>query len=318
MPTVFTIHNGEYHGAYGWDKMYLLPYFDSEARGILDWNNTINPLATAIKTSWKFTTVSPGYMDELKMSSNGLEWLISQEGFKSIGILNGIDTKTWDPSTDKFINTKLKKSIPNYKKANKKALTKHFNINLDFPVITFIGRLVGEKGADLIPEAIARCLHSGRKASFLILGTGQKHLHEMFRRMKHTFPAYFDVALEYNEGKAHQLYAGSDFLMMPSKVEPCGLNQMYALRYGTVPVVRKIGGLRDSIIDIGEPYGSGITFNNYSVEDLTFALARAIDFYHKKETFGLLRERIMDIDFSWEKSAQAYINIYKELSNSTI
>ncbi len=133
--------------------------------------------------------------------------------------------------------------------------------------------------------------------------------------MKYHYRPYVDVALEYNEGLAHQLYAGSDFIMMPSRVEPCGLNQLYAMRYGAVPIVRKVGGLADTVPDIGGPDGRGISFTHFSKEDAALALFRAADFYQDQKSFKALQKKIMSIDFSWEKSAKAYEGIYSEIIN---
>ncbi len=312
-PTVFTIHNGEYHGAFSWQKLFLLPYFKSEARGILDWKNTINPLAAAIKCAWKVTTVSPNYMKELTQSANGLEWLLRGEYSKSQGILNGIDNQVWDPKKDPLLSVHLKKSIPKFKEANKKILQDRFDIAKGLPIFTFIGRLAREKGADLLPEMINHFLANGRKAAFIILGTGNKNLMNRLERMKHHYRPYVDVALEYNEGLAHQLYAGSDFILMPSRVEPCGLNQLYAMRYGSVPIVRKIGGLADTVPDIGGEDGYGFNFTHFSKEDAALALFRAADFHNDQKSFKALQKKIMSLDFSWEKSAETYENLYSEI-----
>ena len=315
IPTIFTIHNGEYHGAYSWNNMHLLPYFEGHARGLLDWNNTINPLAAGIKSSWRVTTVSPSYMEELRTQSNGLEWLLNNERSKSQGILNGIDTQVWDPATDSYIHATLNGNINTFKAANKEVLAKRFRINPQLPLITFIGRLVKEKGADLIPDTIRRFFHYGHHAAFVVLGTGDAHIENEFRYLRHHFMGRFDAALEYNEGLAHQLYAGSDFLLMPSRVEPCGLNQMYAFRYGTVPIVRSIGGLKDTVIDIGEPSGEGrgIRFDNFNLEDAFVACYRATEVYRNQDFLEQeLRPRIMNIDLSWERSAAAYMKVYQE------
>lgn len=316
IPTAFTIHNGEYHGTFGWDKLYLLPFFEAQARGILDWNNSINPLAVAIKCAWRVTTVSPSYLDELKQSSNGLEHLISHEQHKSVGILNGIDSQVWDPRTDKYIDTHLEDDMEAFKQANKKVLGQHFRIDLNTPIVTFIGRLVREKGADLMPDLVRRVLHSGIGVSFIFLGTGEQYLHDALARLAHEFPGRFDVALRYDEKLAHQLYAGSDYLFMPSRVEPCGLNQMYAMRYGTLPIVRSIGGLKDTVPDVGEPDGSGrgFRFDHFNLDDAQLALYRANQFFYQKDLFTQVREKISHVDFSWEKSAAAYNNIYQQMT----
>lgn len=317
IPTVFTIHNGEYHGAFSWEKLYLLPWFEAHARGILNWHHHINPMATAIKTAWRVTTVSPSYLKELRYSANGMESLLYHEQFKCSGILNGIDQQVWDPRTDTYIAINLEDDVSEFKTANKRVLLQQFRLDGNLPLVTFIGRLVGEKGADLMPDLINRVLYSGMQVAFAVLGTGERYLHDALAGLAHRFPGRFDVALEYNEGLAHQLYAGADFLFMPSRVEPCGLNQMYAMRYGTLPIVRSIGGLRDTVPDIGEPDGSGrgIRFDHFNLDDAYLAIYRAVEFYHQKEKFAQVREDIMEIDFSWENSAAQYQAIYEELTS---
>jgi len=315
-PTVFTIHNGQYHGAFSWDKSVMFPTFDVTDRGLLDWNGEVNPLATAIKTCWRLTTVSPTYLLELQTNSNGLENLLRLEAQKSKGILNGIDVAVWNPSTDNYLSQHLEDDeVEAFKKASKKLLLKRFNIKLDLPIITFIGRLVGEKGADLLPDVLLSSFHKDMPVSFIVLGTGDPKLEERFRWLQHSLPGFFDISLEYNEQLAHQLYAGSDFLLMPSRVEPCGLNQMYAMRYGTIPIVRTVGGLKDTVPDIGEPDGSGrgIRFDQFTVEDAVTACQRAADLYADTAAFRQIRSQIMEVDFSWEQAARQYASLYSDL-----
>lgn len=314
IPTVFTIHNGQYHGNYSWDKMHLLPFFDRAARPLLDWQNSINPLATGIKCCWRLTTVSQSYLEELTKDSNGLESLVAHEWHKARGIINGIDNVVWSPTEDTFLAKPLvKNNISKFKTENKKALAEYFNIDINRPIFTFIGRLVGEKGAEIIPELVRRHINAGLEGSFLLLGTGQKQLMETLKWMPHEFPGRFDARLEYNEKLAHQMYAGSDFLLMPSRVEPCGLNQMYSMRYGTIPVVRAVGGLKDTVIDVGDEHGRGFRFIQLTADDAFHAVRRATEFYRQSDQVKLLRERIMSLDFSWENSAQQYIQIYDEM-----
>lgn len=317
-PTVFTIHNGMYHGAFSWEKMYLLPLFDAEARGLLDWNNTINPLAVGIKCAWRVTTVSPSYLEELRHHSNGLESLVYHEQHKSVGILNGIDADVWNPRSDDYIAKTLDKNkLDEFKEVNKRVLAQRFAIDMNLPLVSFIGRLVGEKGADMLPDLINRVLQSGMQLNFVVLGTGEPHVQNALNQMRYHLQGRFDASLEYNEGLAHQLYAGSDYLFMPSRVEPCGLNQMYAMRYGTIPIVRSVGGLRDTVPDIGEPDGSGrgIRFDNFNLDDGRLALYRAVQLYQDKEQFEKIRRKIAQIDFSWERSALQYKKIYDELAD---
>lgn len=314
IPTVFTIHNGMYQGMFGWDKQALLPWYDGNAHYLLDWNGVINPFACAIRCAWRFTTVSPGYMNELMDSALGVETLIRNEWRKAAGIINGIDADIWNPSTDSFIAHRYNGNIAAFKAENKKVLCQRFRVRPDLPLIVFIGRLVGEKGADLLPEAIKNFLQSGRKASFVVLGSGDHHLGELFKHLTTFFPGYFDCSIEYNEALSHQLYAGADFLVMPSRVEPCGLNQLYSMRYGTVPIVRSVGGLKDTVSDIGEPLGRGIRFNRFDAEDIYLAFYRATQLYENQSSMQLLRERIMALDFSWEASVEKYVTIYNEIT----
>ncbi len=146
-----------------------------------------------------------------------------------------------------------------------------------------------------------------------MLGTGDRALHYQFEAMSDRFVGYFDATLDYNESLAHQIYAGSDFMVMPSRVEPCGLNQMYAMRYGTVPIVRNIGGLKDSVVDIGKPEGYGITFYDFSIEAAAEAIQRGIDLYQQGNKMAGTRKKIMNLDFSWNASAKEYIKLYHEL-----
>jgi starch synthase len=190
-----------------------------------------------------------------------------------------------------------------------------FNLRQDLPLITFIGRLVNEKGADLIPEAIAKYLYDGGRASFVVLGTGDPALKDKFVHMKQQFVSFFDTSLEYNETLSHQLYAGSDFLMMPSRVEPCGLNQLYAFKYGTIPIVRTTGGLADTVIDFSSGNGTGLRFDDFSVEALAGAFKRAALLYERKELLWELIEKIMDLDYSWQKSAQKYLDVYNKITS---
>lgn len=316
IPSVFTIHNAQYQGWLGWDKYYYLPTFDSWRWGLLDWKDTINPLASAVKCSWKVTTVSYSYLDELRYSANGLENLFEYEKGKCVGILNGIDTKVWDPETDPLINHNFNsESVIKGKKKNKKELCKNFELDEEKPLIVFIGRLVDEKAADLLPGAISQSIyqHHGN-ISFLVLGSGSPDIENELNAMAHRFKGYFNAYIGYNEQLSHQMYAGADFLLMPSRVEPCGLNQMYALRYGTVPMVRSTGGLKDTVIDFGDANGFGIRFNEASVHDIVYSVGRAIDLYeNQKEQFNKMRSYMMSLDNSWDSSAKHYIEVYESL-----
>jgi starch synthase len=314
--TVFTIHNGQYHGVFGYDKLHYLPEIDQSKIGLLDWAGNINPLAAAVKCCWRYTTVSPSYLQELSISSNGLEYLFYLEGSKGSGIINGIDTEVWDPKTDPMIPVKFSAAkLAQGKEKNKAEICTRFGLSLDKPLIAFIGRLVMEKGADLIADAIRRSLaeHPGQ-LSFIILGAGDPGMEWQLTQLKEQFPGECNVFIGYDEALAHLIYAGSDFLLMPSRLEPCGLNQLYALRYGTVPMVRSTGGLKDTVIDFGDEGGYGIRFNHTSVDDICHAIGRAKVLYANAPHLQLLRKRMMALDFSWDRSAREYNILYESLN----
>ncbi|SDM23255.1 starch synthase [Daejeonella rubra] len=315
IPTVCTIHNGQYQGWFGWDKVGYLPGIDLSKAGLLDWANCINSLAASVKCCWKFTTVSPSYLEELSYNSNGLEKLFQMEKNKGIGIINGIDTQVWDPENDPMI-------VKNYsaltadtgKKENKKLLCKEFGLTTNKPLVVFIGRLVGEKGADLLPEVISSCLERYKgKLNFLILGSGDPATEKNLKELSSKHKKHYGVYIGYDEELSHRIYAGADFLMMPSRVEPCGLNQLYAIRYGTIPVVHKTGGLKDTVIDLKNKNGYGLTFDDLTIDGLTNAIGRALDVYADSGRMTEIRKKMMSLDFSWDRSAKEYIDLYKSL-----
>jgi starch synthase len=244
--TVFTIHNAQYQGWISWDRGHYIPEYDSWKAGLLEWAGNINPLASGIKCADKVTTVSWTYLEELRASANGLEDLFEYEKGKCSGILNGIDTEVWNPETDTYISDNYDiATVKEGKLANKIVLCERFGLKVDLPLFVFIGRLVGEKAADILPDSIMASIYGmPGKVAFLILGSGEPHVEWQLSNMVNHFPGYYNAMIGYNEQLSHQMYAGADFLLMPSRVEPCGLNQMYSMRYGTVPVVRSTGGLK--------------------------------------------------------------------------
>ncbi|HRP18620.1 MAG TPA: glycosyltransferase, partial [Ginsengibacter sp.] len=274
---------------------------------------TINSLAAGVKCANKVNTVSAGYLDELRYNANGLEFLFEYERGKCFGILNGIDTEVWNPETDSYLEHHYgARTFEEGKAENKKALCKEFNLDPEKPLFVFIGRMVGEKAADLLPQAISDSIYylNGRM-NFLVLGSGQHWVEQQLESMKGHFFGYYNSQIGYNEGLSHRMYAGADFLLMPSRVEPCGLNQMYALRYGTVPLVRRTGGLNDTVVDYGDKGGFGVCFHEATVGEITHAVYRALALYDDKEKMQRIVNKIMQIDHSWERSAQIYINLYR-------
>jgi starch synthase len=311
-PSVLTIHNAQYQGWFSHDKVYLIPPFDFSNVGLLDWDHNINPLAAAIKCAWRVTTVSPSYMKELQLNANGLEALIQSESAKCVGILNGIDSEVWNPVTDNFIAQNYsEENIEKGKKANKEWLCKEFDLDPKRPLIVFIGRLVGEKGADLFPESFKIALKNS-KISILLLGSGMKSVESELELMKVPFQGIYNAFIGYDESLSHKMYAGADFLLMPSRVEPCGLNQMYSLRYGTVPIVSSVGGLKDTVVDIDQG-GFGICIEEITPDEIVKAMQRAALFFKNTLEFQSNRMNIMKIDHSWDASTKQYLKLYKSL-----
>lgn len=313
--TVLTIHNAQYQGWMGWNQANLIPIWDSWKGGLLEWAGTINPLAAGIRCAWKVTTVSWSYLDELKYMSNGLEALFEYEKGKCVGILNGIDADVWDPAIDKMIEAPFTpETVTEGKAANKKQLCEEFGLNEANPLIVFIGRLVGEKAADILPDAILSALYGMQgKVNFLVLGSGEAQVEWQLNQLKGHFPGNYNVMIGYDEALSHRMYAGADFLLMPSRVEPCGLNQMYAMKYGTVPMVRNTGGLRDTVTDMGDWQGWGIRFNHASVGDVTYSVDRAVQVFADPVHMQWMRQHMMQIDHSWENSVQQYLNVYQSI-----
>lgn len=314
IPSIFTIHNAQYQGWMDWQHLDWLPPHDEWKSGLIEWAGQINPLAAAVKSAWKVTTVSPSYLEELRHSANGMEKLFEYEQGKCSGILNGIDTEVWNPSTDTLLVRPYQASdlLPG-KLANKEELCRQFGLNPDRPLITFIGRLVPEKAADLLPESIHQLMqHFGDRLSMILLGSGNPELESTLHQLSQQYRGRFGAYIGYYEALSHTLYAGADFLLMPSRVEPCGLNQLYALRYGTIPLVRNTGGLRDTVADMGDGQGIGICFDQSSVADIVYSVGRAIELYEQyPKRMHSMQERMMGIDHSWERSASTYLKLYQ-------
>ena len=316
LATVITIHNSIYQGQFGFDKLYYLPEFDLSKVNLLEWDNKINSLATAIKCASEVSTVSPNFLNEINNFGYGLESLFNLVRHKSKGILNGIDTEVWNPSKDKmlFVNYSIK-TLEKGKQENKKQLCSQFNLDPTKPLFSFIGRLLEEKGADLLPHAAALALSENfKEINILILGSGNLEIENQLSHLVTSFKGNYNVFIGYNEELAHQIYAGSDFLLMPSRVEPCGLNQMYSFRYGTIPIVRRTGGLKDTVIDIGDN-GNGICHEQASITDVCYSIQRAVKLYKDKKSLKNIRKTGMNIDHSWERVCQEYIEMYHLITN---
>ncbi|WP_407401591.1 glycogen synthase [Chryseobacterium sp.] len=309
--TIATIHNGEYQGIMSWSMVNYLPAFEHHKWGLLDWNGNINPLACMIKCATAFSTVSEGYLEELFVSFRGLESLVRDEFSKAYGIINGIDNEVWNPETDSMLDFNYSiKDVHSIKAKNKAQLCKEYNLDPKLPLFAFIGRFAIEKGADLLPDVVWRSIkQSYGRLNIIVLGSGNTYLEEKLKELD-TVYSNFALDIGYKEHLSHQIYASADFLLMPSRVEPCGLNQMYAMRYGTVPVVSYTGGLKDTVKDVSTG-GSGINFTYPGVQDVIHAITRALGLYQQEQTMKDLIISNMKFDFAWEKSAQKYLTLYK-------
>ncbi len=316
IPSVLTIHNAQYQGDFEYDKMHYLPVFNIENAGLIDWYGRINPLATAIKCAWRITTVSPNYLNELQGVANGLEGLLRNEKEKSLGILNGIDTGVWNPKTDSMLVSNFDlRSVNKGRKGNKQELCKKFGLDESLPLVAFIGRFVYEKGSDLLAAAVYNILEvQKQKVNILVLGSGNPETEKELNDLKEKIPTNFNTYIGYSEELSHVIYGGADFLLMPSRVEPCGLNQMYAMRYGMIPIVSNVGGLSDTVIDIDNgDEGYGIVIDNVDIHEISFAIQRAVDVYKNETFFKAKRKQLMKIENSWNKSAKEYLKMYESI-----
>ena len=313
--TVVSIHNAQYQGSMGWEKSLLIPRWDTWKNGLLEWNNSINSLATAVKCADKVTTVSHSYMQQLKFQSNGLEALFEYEQGKCVGILNGIDNEVWNPATDPMVSYHYTaNNVVVEKKKNKKALCAKYNLDPSKPLIVFIGRLVGEKAADVLPGAIQHAMDKTNcGANFFIIGAGDTATESALNYLVQLYPGNYNTFIGYDEKIGHEAYASADFLLMPSRVEPCGLNQLYALRYGTTPIVRDTGGLHDTVVDMGDPDGFGIKFLHATEEDIVYSIERAIEVYQDKIQMNKMIQYAMNIDHSWESVVEEYKKVYQSI-----
>ena len=311
IPTLITIHNGLYQGIFTFNKLYYLPEFDLINIKELEWGNCINSLAAAIKCADEITTVSPSYLIEINHSDNGLETLYQRVRHKSKGILNGIDIDVWDPEKDPMLEINYSiDTIDEGKQKNKEQLCALFNMNPAKPLFSFIGRLYNEKGADLLPKIVSSALTTFKgEINILILGYGDVEIESQLTELLSVYKGNYNAHIGYNEELAHKTYASSDFILIPSRVEPCGLNQMYALRYGTIPIVRRTGGLKDTIVDF-EDNGNGLCHDQASVEDVCDSIQRAVDLYKNKENTNQIRIKGMNTDHSWKNVSQEYIELY--------
>ena len=314
---MFTIHNVEYQGwadAAFFDDVLALP---CEYKACLDLGGAVNVMKGAIETAHLVTTVSETYAKQLMYPyyAHGLDGVLSAAGWKLTGITNGIDTNTFNPQTDPALPAHYSvRTVRSGKAKCKAALQQEVGLPVrpDVPLMVMVTRLAGHKGLDLLCH-IARRLLWEEDCQLLILGTGEAQYEEFFRGLAEEFPDKVAAKITFNLGLAARIYAGGDIYLMPSKSEPCGLSQMNAMRYGTVPVVHATGGLKDTVpgVDAEGKNGLGFTFQSYNADDFYGALKRCIDLYRNDpEAFHKLRRTDMEQDFSWDKPASKYMELF--------
>ena len=313
--SVFTIHNIEYQGRFSKDMLSdVFGFWEGDAN-IVEYNQSINLMKGAIVACDKLTTVSESYSGEIMAGGGfGLDAIIKENEYKLSGIVNGIDIDVFNPETDSALKVNYNVESLKLKAKNKAYLQGYFKLPKapSKMLICMVSRLVGHKGLDLVKSIMEELLELD--VQFLLLGTGDYEYEQFFKDVAAKNPDKVGVKITYNPEIASKIYAGADVMLMPSLSEPCGLAQMIACRYGTIPIVRKIGGLGDTIKDCRSGEGNGFVFEEYSPKALFETIMQAQNFYtYKTDDWTNLMREAMESDFSWKKSAQKYVDLYMQL-----
>jgi len=316
--SVLTLHNLAYQGIHdlanlaeaGLGASYGTPRY-------LEFHGSMSFLKAGIVAADALTTVSPTYASEVLTEDFGcgLEGVLAARSSDLVGVLNGIDTSTWDPSTDAHLPVRYRLGAMQGKGKCKTALQRELGLpsGANTPLIGMVTRLVPQKGIDLLIASFRQLRETD--ANWVILGNGQPELERQLRGLARAHPGRLAVRIGFDDALAHRIQGGCDFTLMPSRFEPCGLSQLYALRYGTIPIVRAVGGLADTVIDVTEnpQRGTGISFQAPTAVTLTTAIRRALGLYRKPKIWAALRRRAMEQDFSWGRSARTYARLYSRL-----
>lgn len=317
---VFTIHNMAYHGSFPYSLVPRLgfPWSFFTPDGFEFWDH-LSYLKAGLVYSDKLTTVSPTYSHEIQTPSYGfgMDGLLAWRNADLVGILNGVDYDVWDPASDHYLpHTYNAEDFVIGKAANKAALQNELNLPQypDVPLLIVVSRLSPQKGMDLLLSAMPVILAQG--AQLALLGSGEKRLEEAFQALADTQPQQVATRLGYSEELAHRLQAGGDMLLMPSRFEPCGLTQIYALRYGTLPVVHGTGGLADTVVDASydsllHGTATGFVFDHANVSAFEWCIERAISFYRQPDQWCRIQQRAIEERFDWDDAAQHYQSLYR-------
>lgn len=318
--TVFTIHNLHYQGVFGKEKLGDVlglddSYFNSD---LLEYHGDINCMKAGIVYSDKLTTVSKTYSEEIKQPyfGEGLEGILKKREKDLTGIVNGIDYELYNPEKDKNIPVHYSAKTIEKKAINKQKLQNELGLveNPEVPVLGLVSRLVDAKGIDLILHIMEELLHT-TDVQMVLLGTGDKRYEDSLRYMESKYRGRVVSYIGFRVDLSHRIYAGADMLLMPSRFEPCGLSQLIALRYGTIPVVRETGGLNDTVFSYSpkNKTGNGFTFKNFNAHDMMYVIRDALEYYSDRKAWRHIVKNAIKSDYSWKKSAEAYIGLYREL-----
>ncbi|MDR1906344.1 MAG: glycogen synthase GlgA [Clostridiales bacterium] len=315
--TVFTIHNIEFQGKYGLNIGDDIIGIDKGALKLVEYDRCVNFMKGAIETANAVTTVSETYAKEIldPFYSYALEGILKQRQYKLSGIINGIDTDVYNPTTDKSLKKNFDFLTIDGKSENKKSLLEMICLPYEEsrPLIGMVTRLTAQKGMDLVAKVADDIL--SKNVSLVVLGKGDWKYETMLKDLENNYPNKLKVIIGFSLDVASKIYGGADFLLMPSKFEPCGLSQMIAMRYGTVPIVREAGGLKDTVeaYNFMNETGNGFTFKSYNAYDMLDAINRAFDVYYKKDEFKKVIKNAMSSDFSWAESARKYEELYRNI-----
>jgi starch synthase len=313
---VFTIHNLAYQGLFMKEKLSLtgLPPEMYNPEGLEFWER-INLMKAGIVYGDVINTVSKKYSEEIQTPEfgYGLDGILRKRRQDLYGILNGVDYDDWDPAHDPHLAAPYSLHNMAGKKKCKKDLLKEFGLPPSLenaPLLGVISRLADQKGFDLLAQILEELFQLD--VGFVLLGTGEKKYHDLFTEVAEKYPKKAGIRIAYDDRLAHKIEAGADLFLMPSKYEPCGLNQIYSLRYGTIPVVRATGGLDDTITqyDPSTGKGNGFKFKGYDAKELLEQIKRAMALYHQPEHWNQVQQNAMTADFSWQRSAEAYLDLY--------
>lgn len=316
MKTVFTIHNIQYQGKYGMELAEEVLGISYDRQGMIEFDGCINLVKGGIEAADKVTTVSPTYAQEIRdpWFACGLDAIVRERAWKIQGILDGLDTAIYNPQTDTMIYQQYNdETFAEGKAANKRELQKRLYLpeRADVPLIGMVTPMIASKGLDLLREVLEELLQSD--VQFVILGSGDWEYEAYFKDMQEKYRDKFVACFGFIPELSRKIYAASDIFLVPSRSEPGSNNQLIALRYGAIPVVRETGCLRDTVFDSADGYGNGFTFQSYNSQDMLHSIYRALGGYANHEGWNILVERAMDCDNSWNKSAKQYLNMYREL-----